>query len=69
MIFLYKYLEPEAYKELNDKFNHLRVQKETFVKDIMEDVKEHLDEAQDQGNNRRTCEASVQYLPKNGKSE
>ena len=40
-----QYLEPEAYKELNDKFNHLRVQKETFVKDIMEDVKEHLDEA------------------------
>ena len=40
-----QYLEPEAYKELNDKFNHLRVQKETFVKDIMEDVKEHLDDA------------------------
>ena len=40
-----QYLEPEAYKELNDKFNHLRVKKETFVKDIMEDVKEHLDEA------------------------
>ncbi len=40
-----QYLEPEAYKELTDKFNHLRVQKETFVKDIMEDVKEHLDEA------------------------
>ncbi len=40
-----QYLEPEAYKELNDKFNHLRVQKETFVKDIMEDVREHLDEA------------------------
>ena len=40
-----QYLEPEAYKELNDKFSHLRVQKETFVKDIMEDVREHLDEA------------------------
>ena len=40
-----QYLEPEAYKELTDKFNHLRVQKETFVKDIMEDVREHLDEA------------------------
>jgi len=40
-----QYLEPEAYKELNDKFNHLRVQKETFVKDIMEDVREHLGEA------------------------
>ena len=40
-----QYLEPEAYKELNDKFSHLRVQKETFVKDIMGDVREHLDEA------------------------
>lgn len=40
-----QYLEPEAYEELNDKFSHLRVQKETFVKDIMEEVREHLEEA------------------------
>lgn len=40
-----QYLEPEAYAELNEKFSHLRVQKETFVKDIMEEVREHIEEA------------------------
>ena len=41
-----QYLEPEAYQELTDKFNHMRVRKETFVKDIMAEVREHLEEAQ-----------------------
>lgn len=40
-----QYLEQEAYEQLNEKFSHLRVQKETFVKDIMEEVREHLEEA------------------------
>lgn len=40
-----QYLEPEIYHELTDKFNHMRVRKETFVKDIMAEVREHLEEA------------------------
>lgn len=40
-----QYLEPEIYRELTDKFNNLRVRKETFVKDIMAEVREHLEEA------------------------
>ncbi|MCM1246648.1 MAG: bifunctional (p)ppGpp synthetase/guanosine-3',5'-bis(diphosphate) 3'-pyrophosphohydrolase [Roseburia sp.] len=40
-----QYLEPDIYHELTDKFNHMRVRKETFVKDIMAEVREHLEEA------------------------
>ena len=40
-----QYLEPEAYAELTEKFNHMRVEKETFVKDIMKEVREHLEQA------------------------
>lgn len=40
-----QYLEPDIYHELTDKFNHMRVKKETFVKDIMSEVREHLEEA------------------------
>ncbi len=40
-----EYLEPEAYAQLTDRFNNLRVRKETFVKDIMAEVREHLEEA------------------------
>ncbi len=37
-----RYLEPEAYKDLNNRFDAIKVSKETFVKDIMEDVRKHL---------------------------
>lgn len=37
-----QYLQPGAYNELTEKFNHMRVEKETFVKDIMIEVREHL---------------------------
>ncbi len=40
-----RYLEPDSYQELTEKFNSLRVRKETFVKDIMSGVREHLEEA------------------------
>lgn len=40
-----RYLEPDTYTELTEKFNHMRVEKETFVKDIMMEVREHLEEA------------------------
>lgn len=40
-----QYLEPDIYHELTDKFNHLRVRKETFVKDIMTEVRGHLEQA------------------------
>lgn len=40
-----QYLEPDIYTELTEKFNHMRVEKETFVKDIMMEVREHLEEA------------------------
>lgn len=38
-----QYLQPGAYNELTEKFNHMRVAKETFVKDIMIEVQEHLE--------------------------
>ncbi len=38
-----QYLQPGAYSELTEKFNHMRVEKETFVKDIMVEVQEHLE--------------------------
>jgi len=41
----FQYLEPDAHAELTEKFNHMRVEKETFVKDIMLEVREHLEEA------------------------
>lgn len=37
-----KYLEPEAYKELSESFNHIKGSKESFVKDIMEEVDRKL---------------------------
>lgn len=40
-----QYLEPDIYAKLTERFNHMRVEKETFVKDIMMEVREHLAEA------------------------
>lgn len=37
-----RYLEPEAYKELSEQFNSIKSTKETFVKDIMEEVDKKL---------------------------
>lgn len=37
-----RYLEPEAYKELSEEFNSIKSTKETFVKDIMEEVDKKL---------------------------
>ena len=37
-----RYLEPEEYKELSEQFNHIKSSKETFVKDIMEEVDKKL---------------------------
>ena len=37
-----RYLEPEAYEDLSRRFNDIKVSKETFVKDIMEEVEKHL---------------------------
>lgn len=53
-----QYLEPEAYQEINEKFSHLRVRKETFVKDIMEVVRTHLDEV----NINATIDGRVKHL-------
>ena len=39
-----RYLEPEAYKELSDQFNAIKGDKESFVKDIMDEVDTHLQE-------------------------
>lgn len=38
-----QYLQPAVYNELTEKFNHMRVAKETFVKDIMVEVQGHLE--------------------------
>ncbi len=40
-----QYLEPESYQQLDEKFSHHREEKEAFVKDIMEEVRKHLEEA------------------------
>ena len=37
-----QYLKPEEYKELAAQFNEIKGSKETFVKDIMEEVEKHL---------------------------
>ncbi len=37
-----RYLEPEAYEELSQQFNSIKSTKETFVKDIMEEVDKKL---------------------------
>ena len=39
-----RYLEPESYKELSDQFNAIKGDKESFVKDIMDEVDTHLQE-------------------------
>ena len=39
-----RYLEPESYKELSDQFNAIKGDKESFVKDIMDEVDTHLRE-------------------------
>ncbi len=41
----FKYLKPKEYEELNERFNNLRVEKETFIKEIMEDVFRNLEAA------------------------
>lgn len=40
-----KYLEPEVYQELANKINLRKSTREEFVKDIVDDVKMHIDEA------------------------
>ncbi len=39
-----QYLEPEIYRELNERFNAIKGSKEAFVADIMEEVDRHLKE-------------------------
>lgn len=53
-----QYLEPDAYHELTEKFNNLRVKKETFVMDIMAEVRARLDEA----NIKATIDGRVKHL-------
>jgi GTP pyrophosphokinase len=40
-----KYLEPEIYEDLTEKLNSLRVEKETFISQIVRDVSRHIKEA------------------------
>ena len=40
----FQYLEPEAYKELSERFDAIKDSKENFVKDIMEEVDKKLAE-------------------------
>jgi len=53
-----RYLEPEAYKDLSRRFNDIKVSKETFVKDIMEEVEKHLVEH----NIKATIDGRVKHL-------
>lgn len=53
-----RYLEPEAYKELSDQFNEIKEYKETFVKDIMEEVDKRLVE----NNIKATIDGRVKHL-------
>ncbi len=40
-----KYLEPDIYNDLTEKLNSLRVEKETFISQIVRDVSRHIKEA------------------------
>lgn len=53
-----RYLEPEAYQELSDKFNEIKGYKENFVKDIMEEVDKRLVE----NNIKATIDGRVKHL-------
>lgn len=53
-----QYLEPESYRELSERFNAIKVSKETFVKDIMEEVGKKLQESDIQA----TIDGRVKHL-------
>lgn len=53
-----QYLEPESYKELGERFNAIKDSKETFVKDIMEEVETKLKE----NNIKATIDGRVKHL-------
>lgn len=40
-----KYLEPEIYEELTNKLNSMRIEKETFIQQIVAEVSEHIAKA------------------------
>lgn len=40
-----KYLEPEIYDELTNKLNSMRIEKETFIQNIVAEVSEHISKA------------------------
>ncbi len=40
-----KYLEPEVYNDLSEKLDSLRVERETFIKEIVNDVSENIKDA------------------------
>lgn len=40
-----KYLEPEVYNDLSEKLDSLRVERETFIKEIVKDVSENIKDA------------------------
>lgn len=40
-----KYLEPDIYNELTDKLNSMRIEKETFIQQIVAEVNEHISKA------------------------
>ena len=41
-----KYLEPDVYNELRTKLDSMRVEKETFIRNIVDDVSEHIENAE-----------------------
>ena len=40
-----KYLEPEVYKELHEKLDSMRVERENFINNIVNEVSEHIERA------------------------
>jgi GTP pyrophosphokinase len=53
-----RYLETDAYKELSERFDEIKVLKENFVKDIMEEVEKKLQE----NNIKATIDGRVKHL-------
>lgn len=53
-----QYLEPEAYKDLSERFNAIKGTKENFIKDIMEEVEKRLVEQDIQA----TIDGRVKHL-------
>ena len=57
-----RYLEPEVYKELEEKIALTSDARETFIDDIIAEIKTHMENAEIKCEVERPGEALLQYL-------